>query len=1016
MKKSTSKVFARKALACGLVLAMVATGPVFSPEKSVSHAKKASSVTVSSQKELKKALKKNVKTIVIGKKVTNLNIPSGNYGKTNLVVNSPKASITNSGKFNSIDIRGNAAKSWTEKSKAKNNITVSSKKPVDLKIDAKAKVGNLIINGSGTTESNISISGKVGNVTIKGTMSVNISAEGSGKVTKVVISASVTVSVGTTGKASVAKIDVSAKGADVGITATGNSSIGSVDVKTSAGSDAGAGDKDKTKVEIKADDNAKIDNVKTAAENTDVAVISDGESTVSTVKVEGDGSASVSGDSQNITTVDVKDAGDNAKVTINTPTVQVEAGESNPVSNIVDNQSGQDIKTNVTKQDGTTETVIQPSIGGNTPSATTAPAATTAPSPTTAPTASTAPQGSAAPGDSSGGGSSSGGGGGGGGGSSSSGSSSGNSSGGSTGGNSSKNTGDRILYEEDFPSDCRKLEIVDEEVISESDGSKKVFIGLKNNSTKRIDDLTAELHLYDGKTIVDEIYAEDDGVGLSSLNSGQRIMFMYVIPSDANYKSYKIAVSGGEIGRKYTNDITISNMKFDTYTNYEGDDQDVEVQRLQIAPDAKNNSPFYLERVEVQVLVKRNNKFISLVTLLGGDIPSGNSDTVYDQGDYLEDKGIKSTDQLSVYAVGGFQIDDTEIKAYSGNDKFTYEDKGLSVSVEDVNNADGPLIKRYTNNSSKDVLIERELYYYKGDKLIYYSGYDRTDRDGVLKAYIASGGDVYLRHYPLYDNFDRIKVHTHVYLSGRNAQSEKKSESVTLSVSHDSRHHYATINGMDTDPTLIGVEIQWLAKDSSGNIEYCKVETKSVSNIGSDTHSPGEGFDLSGNTTLTVTAEIVFYDRVTEEQANAIKSGGKVQLVSPIGNQEYLYTGRCGILLNETDVVRKEPYDIENDTVVLSGQKKKIGLWLKPKSNVIDANLSYHTDLFYRVSGSGMALTSVLVFMFDNDGNLLRVVEVPIKEYTRYNERGIQNLVVKVPNIDFSSYKIVSWGQIVEKH
>ena len=52
------KGFAKKALACGLTLAMVATGPVMSPGASVSQAKKAKSVTVNTQKELKKALKK----------------------------------------------------------------------------------------------------------------------------------------------------------------------------------------------------------------------------------------------------------------------------------------------------------------------------------------------------------------------------------------------------------------------------------------------------------------------------------------------------------------------------------------------------------------------------------------------------------------------------------------------------------------------------------------------------------------------------------------------------------------------------------------------------------------------------------------------------------------------------------------------------------------------------------------------------------------------------------------------
>jgi len=71
--------------------------------------------TVASQAELDSALKENVTKITIAtEEETNLKIAKGDYSLVDLVVNAPKADITNQGKFASITINQIKASTWYE--------------------------------------------------------------------------------------------------------------------------------------------------------------------------------------------------------------------------------------------------------------------------------------------------------------------------------------------------------------------------------------------------------------------------------------------------------------------------------------------------------------------------------------------------------------------------------------------------------------------------------------------------------------------------------------------------------------------------------------------------------------------------------------------------------------------------------------------------------------------------------------------------------------------------------------
>lgn len=312
-------------------------------------------VTVKSQAELDAALKVNEpKVVTIGDFAGTLTIAEGNYDQIELEVDAPQATITNYGKFKTITIRAIASNTWNEKGDG-NSIIASSKSPLHIVIDTLKSLASLIFNGNSATASRVEIkNGTVNAINIKSSEPVNITAEGSSKVEAVTIEGAADVDVQTKGTSEVAKISVEAQGADVDLKASEDSSIGTVDITEKASSSDGTEAAKRTKVDIVTEGHSKVEKVETGAANTAVTVEANGNSTVSTVKVTGEATATVSGDSRNITTLDLTAAGDKAKVDVKTDTVKVEAKEDTKTDDIINNTSGKELTTTIEKADGTT--------------------------------------------------------------------------------------------------------------------------------------------------------------------------------------------------------------------------------------------------------------------------------------------------------------------------------------------------------------------------------------------------------------------------------------------------------------------------------------------------------------------------------------------------------------------------------------------------------------------------------------------------------------------------------------
>lgn len=174
MTKSFKRIIALILVAVMIVVAF--------PENS--YAKSATSVTVTNQTELKAALAdKSVKKITIksGKSVT-LTVKSGKYTKVALVINAPKATISNSGVFKSVTV--NDAKKYEEKTSG-NTITVKDSK-LTVSLDKKAKVKSLTLDRK-NANINLSNSGKITNLEVNG--KTKLTATQNGTLTKLSINA-----------------------------------------------------------------------------------------------------------------------------------------------------------------------------------------------------------------------------------------------------------------------------------------------------------------------------------------------------------------------------------------------------------------------------------------------------------------------------------------------------------------------------------------------------------------------------------------------------------------------------------------------------------------------------------------------------------------------------------------------------------------------------------------------------------------------------------------------------------
>ena len=454
---------------------------------------------VGTQKEMEAALATTSLTdlkIATNKKVE-LSIPEEDYALVDLVVDAPKASITNAGAFRSIDLRSIAADTWTEKGN-NNRIEVYNTEPVHIIVDTLKSLASLKFNGningvntvdvnSGTVDQLIvaardsikaSVSGKakVGSVAVNAATNVYISGKDSTEIGTIDVNAAgadvgitfsdegilreinihkeasgtanektnVTVSgkgrstinainvntpcvggtISLSGECTVGKItmseeaastadektnvtvsaedksaieavEVAAAGAEVDISASGESTIGGVIVSESASGTAnektnvivatenkaavgffemlaagikavitasgkstvgkvtvpGSASSPDTTVEVKAEDSAEISSVTTSAKDANVSVTANGQSKVGTVKMEGAAQATVDGDSSNTTTVDITNAVKGAKLVVKTGSVEIETTPDTATSSIVTNDSGSSIPTKSTNSD-----------------------------------------------------------------------------------------------------------------------------------------------------------------------------------------------------------------------------------------------------------------------------------------------------------------------------------------------------------------------------------------------------------------------------------------------------------------------------------------------------------------------------------------------------------------------------------------------------------------------------------------------------------------------------------------
>jgi len=302
------------------------------------------SKTVNTQDELVAALAdSSITQITIGQEATSITIPAGDYSKVDLIVDAPNASITNKGVFKSITIKAIAANTWHEDANG-NKIYTDNEKGIRIVLEKGASVESVKIGETTTGEVKIEVAGgSVASIEIAGNEKVDIALSDDATVGTV-------------------KVDAAAK---VDVTATGTSKIEKVEVTEKAAGTA----TDKTVVNIKAEGSASVKEVTTAAANSTTNVTANGSAEVAKVAVSGNAAASISGTSNKVTEVDIKNADQNASVTVNTTSVKIETKAGTDNEKIINNQSGQALKTEEVQADGTkkettTATDTTPSSGG----------------------------------------------------------------------------------------------------------------------------------------------------------------------------------------------------------------------------------------------------------------------------------------------------------------------------------------------------------------------------------------------------------------------------------------------------------------------------------------------------------------------------------------------------------------------------------------------------------------------------------------------------------------------------
>lgn len=318
--------------------------------------------TVATLEELKAALaNQKITKITIGEKATTLEIPAGIYRTVDLVVNAPKATIVNKGVFKTITIKAVAPHTYTEDAKG-NSITVENAEAINLEVAASAEVAELNFAGTATVNSTVTVSGTVTAMNVTSKAPVSVTAKDNAKVDTVVVKEASDFNLSAADKAQVGTLTVDAPGADVDLTLAGTAKVENVNVTEKAATATATG---QTKVDIIAAGSGTVGTVATTATNASVKVVANDNASVETLKVTGDASASISGTSDKVTTVDIKEAGEKANVTVNTDTVKIVTDTNTDANKVIDNETGKTITTEVHNTDGTTTTTETSADGNN---------------------------------------------------------------------------------------------------------------------------------------------------------------------------------------------------------------------------------------------------------------------------------------------------------------------------------------------------------------------------------------------------------------------------------------------------------------------------------------------------------------------------------------------------------------------------------------------------------------------------------------------------------------------------
>lgn len=157
--------------------------------------------TVSNQKELEALLGSGVSVITIKTQDTvNLTIPAGDYSNQKLVVNAPKADITNYGKFGSVVINEIKADTWHEEAvgnllqifAAKSRVIVGTNAKVNIEVSEQGATMTIVNNGvvekivieksaavdiSGTSKTHVPVEINVPNITLTSSVPLTLDCQ-----------------------------------------------------------------------------------------------------------------------------------------------------------------------------------------------------------------------------------------------------------------------------------------------------------------------------------------------------------------------------------------------------------------------------------------------------------------------------------------------------------------------------------------------------------------------------------------------------------------------------------------------------------------------------------------------------------------------------------------------------------------------------------------------------------------------------------------------------------------------